>query len=238
MKKITLIISMVALFSLQGFSQQKKVSFGLKIGPTFDWASSSSTESRNLGTRLGFNFGGIIDYYYTDHIALSSGLSYNYWRGYYQFTDSRIGTLFLEEAPVTVNRQIRASYFEVPLKLKVKIPIVDGWRAFAEAGVGFSINTKDLTKDSFPKEGNELSTYWVPQPDENYTAEYFYQYRWFQTALIAGLGAEYQINRKFSVFVQLSYNHAFNNTFTHEIEEQTKGNLHTNFIGIEIGAML
>lgn len=238
MKKIILIISMVAFISLQGFSQQKKVSFGLKIGPTFDWASSSSTESRNLGTRLGFNFGGIIDYYYTDHIALSSGLSYNYWRGYYQFTDSRIGTLFLEEAPVTVNRQIRASYFEVPLKLKVKIPIVDGWRAFAEAGVGFSINTKDLTKDSYPKEGNELSTYWVPQPDENYTAEYFYQYRWFQTALIAGLGAEYQINRKFSVFVQLSYNHAFNNTFTHEIEEQTKGNLHTNFIGIEIGAML
>ena len=238
MKKIILIISMVAFISLQGFSQQKKVSFGLKIGPTFDWASSSSTESRNIGTRLGFNFGGIIDYYYTDHIALSSGLSYNYWRGYYQFTDSRIGTLFLEEAPVTVNRQIRASYFEVPLKLKVKIPIVDGWRAFAEAGVGFSINTKDLTKDSYPKEGNELSTYWVPQPDENYTAEYFYQYRWFQTALIAGLGAEYQINRKFSVFVQLSYNHAFNNTFTHEIEEQTKGNLHTNFIGIEIGAML
>lgn len=238
MKKITLIISMVALFSLQGFSQQKKVSVGLKIGPTFDWASTTSMESRNLGTRLGFNIGGIIEYYYTDHIALSSGLSYNYWRGYYQFTDSRIGTLFLEEAPVTVNRQIRASYFEVPLKLKVKIPIVDGWRAFAEAGVGFSINTKDLTKDSYPKEGNELSTYWVPQPDENYTTEYFYQYRWFQTALIAGLGAEYQINRKFSVFVQLSYNHAFNNTFTHEIEEQTKGNLHTNFIGIEIGAML
>ena len=96
MKKITLIISMVALFSLQGYSQQKKVSFGLKIGPTFDWVSSNSTASRNLGTRLGFNIGGIIDYYYTEHIALSTGLNYNYWRGYYQFTDSRRGTLFLE----------------------------------------------------------------------------------------------------------------------------------------------
>ena len=238
MKKIALIISMVALISLQGFSQQKKVSFGLKIGPTFDWASSTSTESRNLGTRLGFTFGGIIEHNYTNHIALSTGLSYNYWRGYYQFTDSRIGPLFLEEAPVTVNRQIRASYFEVPLKLKVRIPIIDGWRVFAEAGVGFSINTKDLTKDSYPKEGNELSTYWAPQPDEYYTAAYFYQYRWFQTALIAGLGAEFQINRKFSVFAQLSYNHALNNTFTRDIEELTKGNLHTNFIGIEIGAML
>ena len=101
-----------------------------------------------------------------------------------------------------------------------------------------SINTKDLTKDSYPKEGNELSTYWAPQPDEYYTAAYFYQYRWFQTALIAGLGAEFQINRKFSVFAQLSYNHALNNTFTRDIEELTKGNLHTNFIGIEIGAML
>ena len=218
MKKITLIISMVALFSLQGYSQQKKVSFGLKIGPTFDWVSSNSTASRNLGTRLGFNIGGIIDYYYTEHIALSTGLNYNYWRGYYQFTDSRRGTLFLEEAPVTVNRQIRAYYFEVPLKLKVKIPVMDGWMAFAEAGIGFSVNTKDLTKDSYPNEGNELSMYWAPQPDENYTDAYFYQYRWIQTALLAGLGAEYQINRKFSVFAQLSFNHAFNNTFTRSIE--------------------
>jgi hypothetical protein len=232
MKKFALIISMVAVFSLQGFSQAGTYSFGLKLGPTFDWASSASTAARNQKMKTGYTLGIIVDHYYTDHIALSTGINYNFWRGQYSFTDSRMISDFLEEARLNpVNRNVRASYFEVPIKVKVKADVIDDWKAFAEAGVGISLNSMDKTKD-------EYSFYWVNHTDNSYTDTYFYQYRWLQAALNFGIGTEYQINKKFGVFAQLSFNHALTNTFTRDMERLTGSNLKTNFIGIEVGIIL
>jgi len=232
MKKIALIISMVACITLQGFSQAGTISCGFKLGPTFDWASAGSTAATNKGLKAGFTFGGVIDHYYTNHMAFSTGLNFNRWNGYYRFTDSRTVPDFLEEARIdTVNRRVRATYFEVPLKFKVKAEVVDDWNVFAEAGIGISLNTKDLTKDSY-------KFFWIKSDEETYTDAYFYEYRWFQTALNFGVGTEFEINKKFSVFAQLSFNHALNNTFTRNFEVLTGSNLQTNFIGIEVGFML
>ena len=219
---------MVALFTLQGFSQAGTYLYGLKFGPTFDWTSSASTATSNEGMGLGFGVGGVVDHFITHHVTISSGLNFNYWRGHYTFTDMRIAPDFLEEAPINVDRHVRGCYFEVPLKVKVKAEIIDGWKAFAEAGVGIGINTKDETKDVY-------SFYWVANADKNFTDDYYYQYRWLQTALNFGIGTEFQVNRKFSLFAQLSFNHAMSNTFTRDIENLTGSNLKTNYIGIEVG---
>ena len=219
---------MVALFSLQSFSQRGSYSYGLKIGPAFDWVSSASTAASYEGMRMGFTVGGIIDHYYTQHIAFSSGLNYIRWRGHYQFSDLRHVDDFLEEVPLSVDRRVQATYIEVPLKVKVKAEVVDGWKAFAEAGVGISLNLDDKTKD-------EYDFYWVSAADNAFSDRYFYEYRWLQAALNFGVGAEYQINRKFGVFAQISVNHALTNTFTKAMEEQTGSNLQTNFIGLEVG---
>lgn len=230
MKRIALIFSMVALFSLQGVSQRGSNSFGLKIGPSVDWASTVSTASSNEGPRLGFTMGCIIDHYYTQHIAFSSGVNFIQWRGHYQFTDLRHIDDFLEEVPLSVDRRVQASYIEVPLKFKVKAEVVEGWKAFAEAGVGLSLNWSDKTRD-------EYDFYWVSVSDKTFSESYYYEYRWLQAALNFGVGAEYQINRKFGVFAQLSFNHALTNTFTKDMEQLTGSNLQTNFIGLEVGLM-
>lgn len=230
MKKFALIFSMVAFLSLQGFSQAGTCSYGLKLGPTFDWTSSSSAAAHNAGMGLGFNVGCVVDYFFTDHVAISSGLDFNYWRGHYIFSDLRMVPDFLEEVPVTVDRYVRGSYFEIPIMVKAKVGIADSWKAFAEAGVGLGINTGDLTKDAY-------SFYWISNADAGYNRDYFYQYRWFQAALNFGIGAEFQVNQKFNLFAQISFNHALNNTFTRDIESLTGSNLKTNYIGIEVGIM-
>lgn len=230
MKKIALIISLVAFVSLQGFSQKGTYSYGLKFGPAFDWASSASTATSNHGVRLGFNLGGIVDKYFTDHIALSSGLNFYYWRGHYSFTDLRVAPDFLEEAPISIDRYVRANYFEVPIMIKVNYEIVDGWKAFAEAGVGIGLNTKDATKDTY-------EFYWISSSEKSYTNSSFYQYRWLQAALNFAAGAEFQVNKKFSIFAQLSYNHGLTNSFTRNMKKLTASDIKTNFIGLEIGIM-
>ena len=174
--------------------------------------------------------GCIIDHYYTQHIAFSSGVNFIQWRGHYQFTDLRHVDDFLEEVPLSVDRRVQATYFEVPLKFKVKAEVVEGWKAFAEAGVGLSLNWSDKTRD-------EYDFYWVSVSDKPFSESYYYEYRWLQAALNFGVGAEYQINRKFGVFAQLSFNHALTNTFTKDMEQRTGSNLQTNFIGLEVGIM-
>ena len=229
MKKISLIISFVVLFALGGNAQSGDFRFGLKMGPSFDWASSGSVQVENKGVRLGFNAGLVLDYYLTDHIAASSGINYNSSRMKYSFTDYRRAEDFLEEANMPVLRRLKASGIEIPLQFKVKFDVADEFDAYVAAGGSLGFNLKDYVKD-------EYSFYWNEYQSEVYE-DYTNQYRAFQASLVFGLGAEYEINRNFSVFAQLTFNHALLNAFVSSLEKQTGSILRNNFIGVEVGIM-
>jgi len=180
MRKRLLIISFVALFSVGGMAQSKEVRYGLKLGPTFDWASPGSTAASNNGMRMGFNVGLVADFKLSEHLAVTSGVNLDLLRFKYMFTDSRYVDDFLEK--------------------------------------------------------DEFAFYWVSYSGQTYE-DYTHQYRLLQASMIFGLGAEYEINRKFSVFAQLTFDHSFSNAFVSSLEKQTKSIINNNFIGIEVGIM-
>ena len=230
MKKATLIISLVAVLSLQSFAQSKTNSFGIKFGPTFDWASSGSTASSNEGMRMGFVVGGVYDYNLNNYFALSSGINVNFWRGHYQFSDYRNISNFLEKMQIKADRRVRSTYVTIPLAAKAKVHIIDGLKAFAIVGADLGVNVDTKAKDKY-------DLYWVTYTDDTFSDEYAEQYRWLQAALDFGLGAEYQINKQFSAFAQLSFNHALTNSFNRAMARETESDIKTNFIGIEVGIM-
>ena len=229
MRKTLLIISLVAAMAVGANAQTGNARFGIKLGPTFDWASSGSTAATNDGFRMGGSLGLVCDYYVTSNVAVSSGLSLNYLRMKYTFTDRRRVEDFLEEANVPVSRRVKSTNIEIPIKAKFRLDVAESLKAYAEAGVGLSFNCKDYGKDSY-------SFYWVTSEGENYV-DCTNQYRPLQFSMIFGLGAEYEINRDFSVFAQLSFDHAFSNAFVSILEKQTGSILRNNFIGIEFGIM-
>lgn len=229
MRKTLLIISLVAMITVGGNAQSKDVRLGVKVGPTFDWASSGSTAASSDGMRLGFNVGLVCDHYFNDHIAFSSGLNVNFLRMKYTFTDHRRIEDFLEEANVQVSRRLKATNLEVPLKIKLVFDVVDSFDAYVEAGGGLSFNTKDLCNDSY-------SFYWVVSDGQTYE-DCTNQYRLLQTSMVFGLGAEYEINGNMGAFVQLVFDHAFSNAFVNSLEKQTGSILRNNYIGIEVGVM-
>ena len=229
MKKISLIISFVVLFSLAGNAQIDNLRIGLKIGPSFDWASSGSTMTENKGMGIGLNMGAVLDYYFTGNIAVSSGLNINLFRMRYNFTDYRRPDGFLEEANVMVQRRVKGSNLEIPIMLKGKYTIADLFDAYIEAGCGLGFNLKDRCKDEF-------DFYWTHYADERYV-DCTNQYRAFQPSLLFGVGVEYEINEKLDAFVQLSFNHAFANAFVKSLERQTGSIIRNNYIGIEFGVM-
>lgn len=228
MKKIALIISMVALFSIGGYAQGGTHSFGLKFGPNISWGGSGSTSTHSDHARMGFAVGGFIDSYITPHVAFTTGLNLNLMSMDYTFDDYRIAPDFLEEAKVPVSRRFKGSYVELPLKIKVRIDIVDSWKAFAEGGVGFSYNFSDKGKDTFN------DPFGRPHQDATYL-DYGYQYRMIQTALNFGLGVMYEITNNLNVFAQITVNNALSNTFNKNMQLQTGSIIRTNFVGLEIG---
>lgn len=229
MKRILLIISFVAMISLSDYAQTRNSRIGLKFGPTFDWASSGSTATKNDGLGVGFTVGLVTDHHLTKHIAICSGVNLNLLRMKYTFTDYRHVEDFLEETNVQVSRRLKATNVEIPLKAKIKIDIVDSFKAYVEAGGALSFNVKDLGKDNF-------NFYLISSEGTTYE-DYTYQYRLLQASMVFSLGAEYEINRKLSAFVQLTFDHAFSNAFVKTLEKQTGSILRNNFIGLEVGIM-
>ena len=229
MRKILLIISLVAAIAMGANAQTRNVRFGIKLGPTIDWVSSGSNAANNDGIGLGGNLGLVYDHYLSANIAISSGVNLNLLRMKYSFTDFRKVDDFLEEAYVLVNRRLKATNVEIPIKLKVKVNVVDSFNAYVEAGGGLSFNCKDFGKDDY-------SFNWVSFEDQNYV-DYTNQYRPLQLAMIFGLGAEYEINRNLSAFAQLSFDHAFSNAFNSSLMKQTNSILRNNYIGVEAGIM-
>ena len=232
MKKIALIISLVAFFALGGNAQSKTFKYGLKLGPTFNWVSAGSTVVGNEGLGIGLGLGVVTDYCYSSHIALSSGLNFNLMRMKYHFMDLRASENFLEESAVSVKRVLSAKSISVPLKFKLRVDVMDSWRAYVEVGADLGLNLADRAKDEFKYDFTDSNG--LDYIDVNYE-DYRYQYRRFQAALDFGLGAAFEVNSKLSLFAQLTFNHAFVNAFTREMERKTGSIVYNNFIGLEIG---
>ena len=230
MKRISLIIICLVIFSLNCNAQRGTKAYGFKGGTNVNWVNTSSSAGHNNGIRFGYTAGCFIDSYFTDHVAFSIGLNYSRLRMKYQFTDYRRMADFLECADISVNREFKGSYVEMPLKIKVKIEVYDSWSVFADGGVALGVNFADRAKDSY-------NFYGIKHFDESYS-DVTNQYRMFQAALNFGLGAQYDISSSLTVFAQLTYHHALTNTFTQWLQEMTESNLKTNYIGLELGILL
>lgn len=224
-----LIISLIAVFSLGGYAQTREVRYGIKAGPTFDWASAGSTAVKGYGPRVGFNVGLVYDHYFTNNIAVSSGANLCFLREKYDFTDYRYVEDFLEQTHVSVLRRMKATNVEIPLKAKLRFGVSDSFSAFVEAGGALGFNLKDLCHD-------EYEFYWVKYEDKDYR-DCTNQYRLLQVSMLFGVGAEYELNSKVSAFAQLTFDHSFSNVFVGTLEKQTGSILRNNYVGIEVGLM-
>lgn len=229
MRKILLIISLVAMISMGANAQTKNSRIGIKMGPTIDWASSGSTAANNKGIGIGLGVGLVYDHYVSSHIAVSSGANLNLLHMKYMFTDYRFVEDFLEKTDVSVERRLKATNLEIPLKLKLNVDVTDSFNAYVEAGGGLSFNLKDYAKDKY-------DFYWVSFEGDEYV-DCTNQYRLMQLSMIFGLGAEYEINRNVSAFAQVTFDHGFSNAFVSSLEKQTGSVLRNNFIGVEIGIL-
>jgi hypothetical protein len=223
--KHKLLIAIILLFSSLSLPAQfKDFVCGLKLGANMQWVDSDEPTLANKGLKMGYNWGFAAEYYFVENYAIASGFTVDFLRNRYSFSDrrSKDGTNFFD---VNVNRLLRGTYFEIPLKIKMKTDRFGKCCFFAEVGYGFGVKLNAMAKDSYNINGVVVMDDDFIDVDE--------QYKWYRSALILNAGTEYTLNGSTKLFANLVYNRGFSNLY---VDVHQKGvDLKTNFVGLELG---
>lgn len=203
MKKSFLLVIVMLVLSVSASAQYKGFSFGMKFGPAFDWAGSKTNTIQNEGTRMGFRWGLVADYYFAENYAITTGLNVNYLRGHYSFQDMHNFSLvdsITDYRLGNVDRRYKATTFELPIALKMVTEEFGPFSFFAQVGAAVGYTRKALSKDDFIAVDDANLTY----ADEDFVSAAS-QYNPFHVGLHVALGGQFIIKGSTRAFADLYY---------------------------------
>ena len=195
MKKVFL--ALLALVATAG-TASAQVEIGLKIAPTMTSLRAESTSKNSFasdGSQIGFSGGLVVDYFFGENYAFSTGLELAGKGGTIRYTDyqnSGAGN----GNPVPVSMKISTQYLQVPLSVKLFTnEIAPATRLYFQVGgslnvpIGTRIDGSKFYKD--PVTGTE-----------NKASDYVY---FFDADALVAAGAEYTLGQSTKLFAGLGY---------------------------------
>jgi hypothetical protein len=200
MKKYIFII-ILALFSVSLFSQ--KTSFSIVMDPQITWLRTELENVKNDGVVFGFNGGLVLDRYFTENYAFSTGISLWQTGGKLLFTeetsiDFRDGTRTLEP---NTSMTYKLQYLTIPLSLKLTSNQIGYFSFFAQVGLNNHISVgKRGTVESM-----DLIRVGIPDEIRFYSMSYFF-----------GGGCEYSLGGNTSLLAGIYFTSGFLDITTSE----------------------
>lgn len=191
MKKLLL-----ALFTLAASvgTASAQVEIGLKISPSITSLRAESTSTNAFGSdgsQFGFGGGLVVDYFFGENYAFSTGLLLTGKGGTISYTDVLPGN-----RTTVIKQKMTAQYLELPLSVKLFTnEIAPATRLYFQ--VGGSLNVPIGTRV------NDSKFYVDPATNvENKASDYVY---FFDADALVGAGVEYQLGQSTKVFAGLGY---------------------------------
>ena len=250
MKKNLLFVGLMLVLSLSASAQYDGFSFGLKIGPSFDWTRSKLGAAENQGVKTGMDVGFVAEYYFTENYALVTGVNVAFLNGHYCFDDMR---LVGDTDTITnyllgnVDRRFKSTVYEIPLMLKMVTPQLGSipLRAYAQLGGVFGISPRVKVKDVFPLGGINEEEFRVTKGE----------YNPIHASLRVGAGAEYAVLKSMRFFLGFYYSYDFLNGISSGAqgivsnyrkyyngnkelgERDVKLDIHQQRVGVEVGIL-
>ncbi|AYA38316.1 PorT family protein [Hymenobacter oligotrophus] len=191
--------TMLALALLLGgvaTNASAQIEIGLKVSPSITSLRVSSPTERNFqsdGSRAGIGGGVVVDYFFGENYAFSTGLNLTFKGGNVRYLTENSPT---DNSLSTQKQKIGLQYLEIPVTLKLFTnEITTDTKLYFQVGgtanarVASRINGNKFYTD--PSTGNETkaSSHFIV-PD---------------AALLGGLGVEYQVGQSTKVFAGVSY---------------------------------
>ena len=191
-------INIPANFPVNSIDFQKlnmeNFSFGFQLMPSVNWINVIHNDIQTDGAALKFGVGGIAEYEVLSFLSVVSGVNYT-GSGGYVFDNASLSRTDVQE-----NYKINYSQIEVPLSLKISTPVYKKFRYFAMAGISacFTITASERYRSK------TSNTALDPVDILPYTNA-------SRGAYHAGVGFDYQIFNKASLFGKFMYNNSLTN---------------------------
>jgi len=132
---------------------KNKVKFGVFVAPNMSWMRPANAKSNDNaynvssnGTKIGFTWGLMADYWFAENYALATGLQVNGTGGKISASQTNLATLPDASRVYTADFEYALQYLEVPINLKLKTSTIGSLPLyfFGQAGatLGFNIGKK------------------------------------------------------------------------------------------------
>lgn len=230
MKKIALLLAGFGLFAANAVAQEdnttfsgssygidtKKFRFGAYLAPTMSWMRSTSKTNddktyniANNGSKVGFTYGLMAEYYFQDNYAIVSGLQMNMGGG-------KMGMARSSEVPAkntikTASFDYNLSFLEIPVAIKLRTDPVSNFRFFGQAGVtlGFRVARKAAYELTYFDENEQLMTASQDKDKIGSRGTLNPGFAPINFQMNLGAGVEYPLTDKLAAYAGIFFNNGF-----------------------------
>lgn len=217
MKK-TIGLLMTTILALSSYSQDESASepnfqLGVQVSPNMSWFSPDSEGLEKEGAKIGFSFGLIADFNISKNYSFSTGINVLNMGGEIDYPDRKDVNSDNNLVGGRTTADIRMSYIQVPLTLKLKTNQIGYMTYYARLGFGLAVNYKAEADEefNFPNATGTIN---------NEAVDYADEISLVRTSLILNLGAEYNLSGNTSVIFGVTYDNGINNILSEDIYEE------------------
>ncbi len=215
-------------FSSQ-INAQNDFRLGFKANPLISTLKPNSDFHSSVGSKVGFSYGLLFDYFLKENYAFSS-----------EFAISKMGgkTEYVL-ADTTISSDISISYIEIPLTIKLKTnEIKNGMKIYGKFGLGLGFNIKSSASLDYKIKSNS-----VYKDDIKNATKYT---QGLNTSLIVGGGIEYSLAENLDLVLGLTYSNGFLNVMKSNTIFRDQNNLfkridafdaNLNYLALNVGLL-
>jgi hypothetical protein len=139
MQKSTIILVFLLLTGYAAAQSTGDTRFTFVLSPQISWMKSDMDKVDNGGSKMGYNFGLLVDYFFGDNYAITSGLTINTTGGKLEYLSSGNNT-------VEPRQRYNLRYIEIPVGLKLRSEDLKRMNIYGRFGLSPQLNI--MAKDN------------------------------------------------------------------------------------------
>lgn len=136
MQKSTITFVFLLLTSYAAAQSTGDTRFTFVLSPQISWIKSDMDRVNNGGSKMGYNFGLLVDYFFGDNYAVSSGLTINTTGGKLKENDNTLES----------RQRYNLRYIEIPVGLKLRSEDIKRMNIYGRFGLSPQLNI--MAKDN------------------------------------------------------------------------------------------
>lgn len=205
-----------------------KYRFGLQASPLLGWISPDVADYESDGIRMGFSWGGVMEYYFAKNYAIKTGFNLTNIGGKLKYNDKWLDKSGVSQGIGTLSRTYQLKYFEIPVSIKFRTNEIGYMTYFGHIGISTNLLTSAKADDRFSLPLNTNVMIWEKRDIQS-------DVLFIREALVVGLGVEYGITASTKLVSSLTYNNGFTDILRGKNVNGTAHRAFQNYIELNLG---